>query len=237
MRLLKYILIFIIAAACIFRLWQERPSYETISGRTMGTYYGIKIKNSPAAADLAAEIEKTLTEVNAEMSVFDPDSELSKINAAPAGQWLELSEPMRKVMKKAHEIYRLSGGAFDPTVGRLIDLWGFGVKKGKKRPDDKEIRALLATSGFDKIRFDKDWQKLKKDNSEVTLNLSAIAKGYGVDRVAEKLEELGIRDYVVEIGGEVRAAGRKSEDVDGWNVGIVKPEGHYIVFLSSGMRQ
>lgn len=185
MRLLKYILIFIIAAACIFRLWQERPSYETISGRTMGTYYGIKIKNSPAAADLAAEIEKTLTEVNAEMSVFDPDSELSKINAAPAGQWLELSEPMRKVMKKAHEIYRLSGGAFDPTVGRLIDLWGFGVKKGKKRPDDKEIRALLATSGFDKIRFDKDWQKLKKDNSEVTLNLSAIAKGYGVDRVAE----------------------------------------------------
>ena len=189
MRLLKYILIFIIAAACIFRLWQERPSYETISGRTMGTYYGIKIKNSPAAADLAAEIEKTLTEVNAEMSVFDPDSELSKINAAPAGQWLELSEPMRKVMKKAHEIYRLSGGAFDPTVGRLIDLWGFGVKKGKKRPDDKEIRALLATSGFDKIRFDKDWQKLKKDNSEVTLNLSAIAKGYGVDRVAEKLEE------------------------------------------------
>ena len=249
MRLLKYILIFIIAAACIFRLWQERPSYETISGRTMGTYYGIKIKNSPAAADLAAEIEKTLTEVNAEMSVFDPDSELSKINAAPAGQWLELSEPMRKVMKKAHEIYRLSGGAFDPTVGRLIDLWGFGVKKGKKRPDDKEIRALLATSGFDKIRFDKDWQKLitilipkrlakisvvrrpsiklKKDNSEVTLNLSAIAKGYGVDRVAEKLEELGIRDYVVEIGGEVRAAGRKSEDVDGWNVGIVKPEGHY----------
>lgn len=210
MRLLKYILIFIIAAACIFRLWQERPSYETISGRTMGTYYGIKIKNSPAAADLAAEIEKTLTEVNAEMSVFDPDSELSKINAAPAGQWLELSEPMRKVMKKAHEIYRLSGGAFDPTVGRLIDLWGFGVKKGKKRPDDKEIRALLATSGFDKIRFDKDWQKLKKDNSEVTLNLSAIAKGYGVDRVAEKLEELGIRDYVVEIGGEVRAAGRKS---------------------------
>ena len=175
MRLLKYILIFIIAAACIFRLWQERPSYETISGRTMGTYYGIKIKNSPAAADLAAEIEKTLTEVNAEMSVFDPDSELSKINAAPAGQWLELSEPMRKVMKKAHEIYRLSGGAFDPTVGRLIDLWGFGVKKGKKRPDDKEIRALLATSGFDKIRFDKDWQKLKKDNSEVTLNLSAIA--------------------------------------------------------------
>lgn len=212
MRLLKYILIFIIAAACIFRLWQERPSYETISGRTMGTYYGIKIKNSPAAADLAAEIEKTLTEVNAEMSVFDPDSELSKINAAPAGQWLELSEPMRKVMKKAHEIYRLSGGAFDPTVGRLIDLWGFGVKKGKKRPDDKEIRALLATSGFDKIRFDKDWQKLKKDNSEVTLNLSAIAKGYGVDRVAEKLEELGIRDYVVEIGGEVRApaANRKT---------------------------
>lgn len=69
---------------------------------------------------------------------------------------------------------------------------------------------MLATSGFDKIRFDKDWQKLKKDNSEVTLNLSAIAKGYGVDRVAEKLEELGIRDYVVEIGGEVRAAGRKS---------------------------
>lgn len=227
MRLLKYILIFIAAAAGIFLLRQEHPSYQIVSGQTMGTYYGVKVKNAPVAADLAAEIEKTLAEVNAEMSVFDPDSELSKINAAPAEQWLELSEPMRKVLKKAHEIYRQSNGAFDPTVGRLIDLWGFGVRKERKRPDDKEIRALLAVSGFDKIRFGQDYQKLKKDNGEVTLNLSAIAKGYGVDRVAEKLEELGIRDYVIEIGGEVRAAGRKSEDVDGWNVGIVKPEGRY----------
>lgn len=237
MRILKYISIFAAAAAAIFWLRLQQPSVFIVSGQTMGTYYGVKIRNGNKAAD--QEIERTLAEVNAEMSVFDPDSEISRINKAPANQWLELSEPMQKVLQKAREVYRQSNGAFDPTVGRLIELWGFGTSGQKKRPDDKDIQMLLKTSGFDKIHFSPDGRKLKKANNEVMINLSAIAKGYGVDRIAERLEELGMNDYVIEIGGEVRAAGQKSPAADGWNIGIIKPEKHYaenayIVTLKNG---
>ncbi len=226
MRLLKYFLIFIIAAA-VFWLWQDRSPYKTVSGQTMGTYYSVKLKNAGLSSITDKEIRDVLATVNREMSVFDPQSELSKINEAPAGQWIELSEPLQKVMKKAHEIYLLSDKSFDPSIGRLIELWGFAADRHNKRPDDKAIQALRKISGFNQIRFADGYRRLKKNNDEITINLSAIAKGYGVDCVAEKLEQLGIRDYVIEIGGEVRAAGRKSETTDGWNVGIIKPTDHF----------
>lgn len=137
MRLLKYILIFIIAAAAFSGCGRNaRPTKRFPADH--GHLLRHQNQKLPRCRRPRRGNRKTLTEVNAEMSVFDPDSELSKINAAPAGQWLELSEPMRKVMKKAHEIYRLSGGAFDPTVGRLIDLWGFGVKKERNVPTTKK---------------------------------------------------------------------------------------------------
>ena len=227
MRIFKYISIFFLAAAAIFYIWHEPAPYQIMSGQTMGTYYSVKVKTGRENKLLHKNIKEELEAVNAEMSVFDNNSEISRINREPADKWIELSPPMQKVLQNAYTIYSQSNGAFDPTVGRLVDLWGFGTIRPKKAPSEEDIREVLKTSGFNKIRFTHDFDKIKKEHEETMINLSAIAKGYGVDRVAELLEKLGYHDYVVEIGGEVRAGGRKSDQVDGWNVGIIRPENDY----------
>ena len=227
MRIFKYFFIFFVITALIVYLWQKRIPYQTITGQTMGTYYSVKIRTDKEDKKLYKKIQNELSEINLEMSVFDLNSEISNINSEPENIWIPLSEPMQKVLKNAYKIYKQSNGAFDPTVGKLIDLWGFGTSRQKKIPSDEDVKNLLAVSGFDKIKFNEDYSELKKANNDVAINLSAIAKGYGVDRIGELLEKSGYKDYVIEIGGEVRASGQKSEDVDGWNVGIIKPANNY----------
>ena len=232
MRILRYFSIFFVLGYAAWYFYAGDKPYQSISGQTMGTYYNVKIRTRKEDNMLPQKIRQRLDELNREMSVFDSESEISRLNNAKAGEWIDLSPEMSKVMKDSAKIWRLSGGAFDPTVGRLVDLWGFGASVPKKAPSEAEIKEVLKYTGFDKLKFADGYSRVKKSNDNIYINLSAIAKGYGVDRVAEKLEELGIRDYVVEIGGEVRAAGRKSEDVDrgsrseeekGWKIGVVKP--------------
>lgn len=227
MRIFKYISIFFIVAGGIFYLWRDPNPYQVMTGQTMGTYYNIKVKTKHENKMLQKNIKEELEAINTEMSVFDNDSEISKINKEVSGKWIELSEPVQAVLKTAYTVYNQSNGAFDPTVGRLVDLWGFGTIRPKKAPSDEEIKSILDITGFNKIRFSADFSKLKKDNDDIMLNLSAIAKGYGVDRIAKLLEKQGYTDFIIEIGGEVRAAGKKSEEINGWKVGIVKPTGDY----------
>ncbi len=228
MLILKYISIpLIVATTVFFFVAGNGADGRSFSGQTMGTYYNIKIRGTKNSAPVEEVIRKTLAEVNAQMSIFDPDSEISAINNAPANTWIELSNAMQKVLQTARTVYEQSNGAFDPAVGELIELWGFGSNRKKDQPADKEIQQALKNAGFDKISFTPDGTKLKKENDRIKLNLSAIAKGYGVDRVAEELENLGIRDYIVEIGGEVRAAGSRQNNSSGWNIGIARPQnGH-----------
>ena len=227
MRILKYIAIFVFLVFAIIFLRKETEQYQTISGKTMGTYYSIKIRTKTADSALPESVKKELEAINRQMSVFDQDSEISKINQTKAGEWIELSPEMSSVLKNAHYAYTLSNGSFDPTVGNLIDLWGFGPKKEKKVPSDEKIKQALQTSGFDKILFNEDFTKLKKLNSEVSINLSAIAKGHGVDRIAQLLKNKEYNNFVIEIGGEVVASGKKSDKNNGWNIGIIKPTDNY----------
>ena len=227
MRAFKYIFIFFVVSAIAVYAWQKRTPYQLITGQTMGTYYSVKIKTEKEDKKLYKRIQNELAEINHEMSVFDINSEISTINGEPENTWIPLSEPMQEVLKNAHKIYTQSNGAFDPTVGKLIDLWGFGTLRKKKIPSAQDIDNLLKISGFDKVQFNGDYTAIKKANNEVMINLSAIAKGYGVDRIAKLLEKYGYQDYVIEIGGEVKASGHKSEEVDGWNVGIIKPADNY----------
>ncbi len=205
----------------------------------MNTYYRIKIRSPKENNLLHNSIKKELQRINEEMSVFEANSEISLINRDDTGEWIELSPEMSAVMKTAYNIYNKSNGYFDPTVGRLVDLWGFGTSKGtQKTPDDKLIKDTLKTTGFDKIRFSNNFTRVKKTNPETKINLSAIAKGYGVDRIAALLEENGYTDYVVEIGGEVKAKGDRSKESKGWNVAVVTPntqtnENAYIVPLKN----
>jgi len=227
MRIFKYISIFFLTVAGIFYFFRTPTPYQTMNGQTMGTYYSIKVKTSRENNLLHKKIKDELERINAQMSVFDSNSEISAINREPAEKWIPLSKEMRYVLKSAYQNYRKSQGSFDPTIGKIIDLWGFGAAKTKKYPSEEAIKEVMATSGFDKVTFSTDFSRLKKKNDEVTLNLSAIAKGYGVDRIARLLKQEGYDDFVVEIGGEVYAAGQKSDKIKGWKVGVVRPEGNY----------
>lgn len=223
MRLFKYFSIFAaLVFAGYFFLFQDNP-YQEINGRAFGTYYNIKIRTDYKNRSLLSKVKTVLDNVNSRMSVFEPGSEINDINEAPAGQLIELSDEMSYLLENTNSVYRLTNGNFDPSVGQLVDLWGFGAGKHKDIPTDQEIKDTLKNVGFNKLIFSADYQTVRKNNSHFNINLSAIAKGYAVDKVAEMLKKEGYKDFVVEIGGEVLASGEKSDQNAGWNIGIARP--------------
>ena len=196
-----------------------------ISGRTMGTTYNIKVVTwfYKDTAELKDKIEKSLKDVNNSMSVFISESEISRFNAFNSQDKFIITEDFLRVMTVARRIYELSEGAWDGTVYPLVDLWGFGrTIKEKRVPQKKEIEDQLANVGFDKIEISEKGY-LAKRNPLVRLDLGSIAKGYGVDQVAEVIRNNGINNFLVEIGGEVYASGYK-KDGGYWVVGINMPD-------------
>lgn len=224
MRILKYFFLAAAAVVLIYLIFFRENSFQEIRGKAFNTSYSIKIKTPHNNAALSRKIQTELEKVNEQMSVFEPGSEINIINETPAKQTVELSDEMSNLLQQSYSIYKMSGGSFDPTVGKLIDLWGFGTKKTIEFPKDDEIKAALEQTGFNKIHFSSDYKNLKKDVGEVNINLSAIAKGYAVDKIAELLKKEGYKDFIIEIGGEVIAEGEKSEQTKGWNVGIKSPD-------------
>lgn len=223
MRLLKYFSIIAIVIGIGFCIRQGQPRYQIFSGHIFGTVYHIKLRSSKEDKTLHDRIKEELALINGQMSVFEEDSEISKINRAPRGRDIELSDNMGYLLKHAQKIYNQSEGAFDPTIGPLIDFWGFGPGKVQKAPKPAEIRKRLQYVGFNKLKFDSGFKKIHKTDRRTQLNLSAIAKGYGVDKVAELLEKYGYHDYVVEIGGEIRVSGSRDNAGTPWTVGISEP--------------
>jgi thiamine biosynthesis lipoprotein len=211
------------ALALVFYIGSKSNPYQVLSGKVMGTYYNVKIKTDSENNLLNSEVKALLDGISGRFSVFDVNSELSKINNNVSGEWMDLSPEMSEVMKKAYEVYVSSDGAFDPTVGKLVNLWGFGVSNVSKTPTDDEVAEALEYTGFNKVKFTKDYDKVLKTSPNIYINLSAIAKGYVVDKAAELLENMGYENFIVEIGGEIRAKGKKSADTDGWVVGVLKP--------------
>lgn len=191
----------------------------------MGTRYHITVVNPPAAIDrveLLATVDEELEAVNREMSTYIPDSELMRFNRGPVGEAVPVSQHLAEVVELSLDISQRSKGAFDITVGPLVNLWGFGPKpEPEATPSDTEIAALLETVGSDALRLERNPDRLTRKRP-VELDLSAIAKGHGVDRVARLLEERGIDNYLVEIGGELRTLGVNPKGAK-WRIGIEKP--------------
>ena len=209
------------------------PAGETlrINGETMGTYYAVTI-DSPAADDSEArlrdDVEQRLREINAMMSTWDDASEISRFNQSKSMDWFDVSSDFAIVVAESLRIHNLTGGAFDPTVSPLIDLWGFGKPDRTGIPNQETIDAALRIVGMSLIDVQLDPPALRKQNPAVQLNLSAIAKGYGVDAIAALLRESGRPSFVVDIGGESRTGIVKASGAP-WKVGIESPE--------SGVRQ
>lgn len=187
-----------------------------ISGRTMGTTYNVKYFQEKGI-NYQEGIDSLLTALNQSVSTYIPDSEISRFNEGTILKYE--SEFFYPVLEKSREVYKTTEGAFDPTVGPLVNAWGFGPENAQM-PDSATVDSLMNFVGFDSLFFDSiSICKLKKG---IKLDFSAIAKGYGVDVVADYLKEKGIENMMVEIGGEVYCHGR-SEDGKMWKIGIESP--------------
>lgn len=222
MRIFHYISILLFIIVVGMFIYQYSPHYQIIKGDIFGTYYSIKIKTDTKDSSLKNQIKQKLDEINSSMSVFEPDSEISRINAAPAKQRIELSPSMSKVLKAADKVYWQTGGFFDPSLGRLIDLWGFGAS-AISNPSADDIKKALQASGFVKLKFAKNFKYITKTNSQIMLNLSAIAKGWAVDEISALLDNAGYQNYIVEIGGEIKTKGYREGNSEPWIVGINRP--------------
>lgn len=192
-----------------------------ITGNTMGTTYSVKIIDEIDAIGLTQKIEQRLVEVNELMSTYLPNSELSRINQLPVGELLLVSTENIQMLQVARLLYEQSEGKFDITVGPLVRLWGFGPDPVKTVvPESADIAAALGMLGLETIEVI-DGQIRK--TQPVELDFSAIGKGYGVDELARLVAESGAKNYLVEIGGELRASGR-NQNGELWRIGIERPE-------------
>jgi len=203
----------------------ESPDILEFSGRSMGTWYTIKVADMPDTTtpeQVAKVIERELDNVNDKMSTYKPDSELSRLNQAPVGEPFTVSPDTFYVLTHSLDIWRLSQGAFDVTVGPLVNLWGFGPDaRPDVVPSDADMKAAWGRVGSDGLMLHPDNYRVEK-RKDIYIDLSAIAKGYAVDRVSEALEDIGIRRYLVEVGGEVRAGNSKAQGVS-WQVAVEEP--------------
>ncbi len=168
-------------------------------------------------------ISEELARINGIFSPYEKGSRVSQINAAAGGDWVSIDNETLKLISSSLKISRESGGAFDITVGPLVDLFGFGPKRVSGLPSKKEIGKAMGVVGRDKIQVRREPPAVKKKYGAVEINLSAIAKGYAVDRVSLLLESRGLLSYMVEVGGEVRV-GKKARGDRKWKIGVSLPE-------------
>jgi len=193
-----------------------------MQGKTMGTTYNIKVVGENIdTVKLQQGIDDKLKQLNQEMSTYIKDSELSRFNQSTSLEPISVSTGLARVVKEAIRLGVLTQGALDVTVGPLVNLWGFGPEyRPETVPSDELLIATKARVGLDKLTFANGM--LAKKIPELYVDLSTIAKGYGVDLVAEFIEANGINNYLVEIGGEMRLKGFKHTG-ELWHVAIEKP--------------
>ena len=195
-----------------------------LHGQTMGTTFNVKYypsEHTPNQDQVLAAINKRLVEINQLMSTYIPDSELSLLNKAKAGEAFSLSPENVYLINEALRVNELSDGYYDITVGPLVNLWGFGpTGRVTKQPDAQVLEQSREWVGAKKLSVTNN--KLAKPHDKTYIDLSSLAKGYGVDEVAKVLELFSVENYLVEIGGELRVNGVKANDAK-WVVAIEKP--------------
>ncbi|EIL94735.1 protein involved in thiamine biosynthesis [Rhodanobacter spathiphylli B39] len=216
-------------AVCLILLAVSAPLAATqlqrMDGQTMGTTWSVQLvlPSAQSTEQVRRGIQAELDRVDGQMSTYRPQSELSRFNRAPAGSWQALPPEFFEVLQHALQLAKDSDGAYDPTVGPLVNLWGFGPDQRPRQPPTvAAIEQAKARVGWWKLRLDpvghRAWQP-----GGVCVDLSAVAKGYGVDQVGRYLQRIGATTWLVEVGGELKARGRKPDGMP-WRVGIERPD-------------
>lgn len=224
------------------------PRNHWLQGVAQGTTYHIRYvapKTRVDAETLQADLDRYLAEVDREMSTYRDDSEITRFNRAPAGEWYPVSRAVVEVVQKSREISEATGGAQDITVGPLVELWHFGPKRLKEKapspsaplpkgeggkraegryvpPSDEEVCETRKRVGYRKLEARLDPPALKKDVAGLEIDLNSIASGYTIDHLGAIMRRHGVTNYMVELGGELCAAGHRS-DGEPWQVAIERP--------------
>ena len=222
-----WILIFVAAHVVLFLNGCHKPAEPIeLSGNTMGTQYHISIVPPAGEIDVAAiqrDIDTALDRLNNQMSTYLPASEISEFNSRADVEWFEVSPEFAAVVHRARQFSEKSRGAFDATVGPLVNRWNFGPEKeSADMPSADEVATLTRSVGFQLISVRNVPPAIRKQRPDVQLDLSAIAKGFAVDHLTELLAARGLKNFMVEIGGEIRVRGFKAGGIR-WTVGIEKP--------------
>lgn len=230
MRISQAILIAWLCSCCVVAAAQDPAplSRVQLTGTTMGTVgWSVTVFADPAdQADLRTTVEQVLAGVNQRMSTYRPDSEVSRFNASRDTGWFAVSADTAGVVQRARQISQATQGAFDITVAPLVNLWKFGPDKGAfSVPEPRQIEQGLKSTGYRNLEVRIDPPALRKAIPELQIDLSAIAKGFAVDQVALALAEAGHPAFLVDVGGEIRAGGRKP-DGKAWSVAVEKPSLH-----------
>mgnify|MGYP006110862981 FL=1 len=207
----------------------QQTNYEilALNGLTMGTTYSVKINADNAFVEknqISDDIDEILSEINQSMSTYIKESELSNINFSTISDWQSISDDLFEVIDHAINVSLKTNGAFDITIAPLVNLWGFGPDKlQNKIPTDEIIELTKKNTGYKKISIDKSLKKISKLDPNLHIDLSGIAKGFAVDKIARYLDKRGFKNYLVEIGGELIGKGL-NKDNEIWQIGIENPD-------------
>ncbi len=214
---MKRIFIYLTVAVLLFSCKDELIN-KRITGTVFGTSYSVQFATYDNDLNFETQFDKLFYVINKSMSTYQTNSIISKINR---NETTTIDSHFRKVFDAAKDIYKLSNGAFDPTIGVLVNAWDFGPEGNIDDLNSKKIDSLMLTVGFDKVERHDD--TIVKQSANTILDFNAIAKGYGVDVIAQFLETQNIDSYLVEIGGEIRAKGINKSSDKPWKIGIENP--------------
>ena len=202
------------------------PQIDSFAGPTMGTTYSVRYVDANCDAGpttLKAYVAERLAKLNSRMSTYDERSELSKFNQQQSDDWFSVSVETATVVAFALQLAAETKGAYDPTIGPVVNLWGFGPDKRRpSAPTDDAIAEALTRVDYQAVEVRMDPPALRKSRPDIYLDLSSIAKGYASDMVGQLLHDEGAASYMVEIGGEVATRGAKP-DGSAWRIGIENP--------------
>jgi len=221
-RLLGLILL-VLLASCSDAPPETSPT--RIQGEAFGTFYQVSVANDLADEQkdtLRSQLEDELDRVDRQMSTYREDSDLNRLNSAETGEWVTLPDPVIQLLARSRTISQATDGAFDITVGGLVNLWSFGPEaRPREKPSEEALQQRLDQVGFQQLNVDQDAGRARR-LSDIYVDLSAIAKGHAVDRLATLLEEGGYKAYLVNIGGDLLARGHKRSG-EPWRIGIELP--------------
>lgn len=211
--------VFVLLIALLLVGCQQQPEEQEIFGEALGTSYQVKFF-SPEDLQIERSLDSVFEVINSSLSTYRTDSDISRINAGDTS--VKVDEHFRNVFEASKKIHRESEGHFDPTVGNLVNAYGFGSDSGLDSLTSIEIDSILQYVGFDKVILTKD-NRVVKEEPEIYLEFNAIAKGYAVDVIGEFLDKKKVENYLVEVGGELVAKGKNLEKDSFWVVAIDDP--------------